>query len=149
VPSAIAELLGCLHDTGSTRSPNERSPGCGGGPAGEQRPQCITLPGERARDEPERRSPVSSPTRVDHPRDQDDRLLRQSVAGVTEPVEDERPPVCPRCQKRLVILATHRSQDASGRDIRRQLWGCPRGHATVYRTGGAFGGLELLPDVVP
>jgi hypothetical protein len=87
--------------------------------------------------------------RVDHPHVQEDRLLRQSVASVAEHIEDDRPPVCPRCQKRLVILATHHGQDASGRATRRQLWGCPRGHATVYRTGGTFGGLELLPDVSP
>jgi hypothetical protein len=48
-----------------------------------------------------------------------------------------------------VILATHAAMDSAGRPLRRQLWGCPRGHATVYRTGGSFGGIEVLPDVSP
>jgi hypothetical protein len=61
--------------------------------------------------------------------------------------EEERPPVCPTCHRRLVILATQWGRDDRGQSVRRQLWGCPRGHATAYRTGGAFGPVELLPDV--
>jgi hypothetical protein len=99
----------------------------------------------RDRDEPERRSPV---TPLDHPPVQEDVLAGQSI-GSTVPVEDDRPPVCPRCQKRLVILATHAAVDGSSRSSRRQLWGCPRGHATVYRIGGTFTGIEVLPDVNP
>lgn len=86
--------------------------------------------------------------RVDHPSVQEDIVVGQST-GTSEPVDDERPPVCPRCQKRLVILATHAGSDGSGQPQRRQLWGCPRGHATVYRIGGSFGGIEVLPDVSP
>ena len=102
-----------------------------------------------ARDKPERRSPVTSSMRVDHPPVQEDVLVGQSTGRAkSEPVEDERPPVCPRCQKRLVNLAT-RGGGYSGRPLRRQLWGCPRGHATVYRIGGSFGGIEVLPDISP
>jgi hypothetical protein len=61
--------------------------------------------------------------------------------------DDDRPPLCPVCHRRLVILATHPGHDAAGRPVRRQLWGCPRGHATTYRTAGRFGPLELLEDV--
>jgi hypothetical protein len=61
--------------------------------------------------------------------------------------EEERPPVCPRCHKRLVILSTQWTREA-GISIRRQLWGCPRGHATSFRTNGSFGQIELLPDIV-
>ncbi len=87
--------------------------------------------------------------RVDRPRLQEDRLIHKTTIGRIEPTEDDRPPVCPRCQKRLVILATHHDLDSHGKRVRRQLWGCPRGHATVYRTGGSFGGMEVLPDVSP
>jgi hypothetical protein len=63
------------------------------------------------------------------------------------PEDDDRPPVCPVCNKRLVILATHPGRDAAGRPIRKQLWGCPRGHATTYRVGGVFEPIELLDDL--
>jgi hypothetical protein len=102
------------------------------------------------RDDPERRDPVTSSLRVDQPPIQEDVFAGKPVDHATaEPVEDDRPPVCPRCQKRLVILATHAAFDDLGRPTRRQLWGCPRGHATVYRTGGSFGSIELLPDARP
>ena len=64
------------------------------------------------------------------------------------PIEEERPPVCPRCHKRLVILSTQWSRDRGGKSIRRQLWGCPRGHATAHRANGLFSPIELLPDIV-
>lgn len=66
----------------------------------------------------------------------------------TASVEEERPPVCPRCHKRLVILSTQWSRDRSGKSLRRQLWGCPRGHATSLRANGTFSAIELLPDVI-
>jgi hypothetical protein len=69
-------------------------------------------------------------------------------AGETAPVEDERPPICPRCHKRLVILSTQWTRDAAGASIRRQLWGCPRGHAMTFRVNGSFGPIEVLPDIV-
>ena len=37
--------------------------------------------------------------------------------------------------------------DAAGAYVRRQLWGCPRGHATADYAGGRFGLIEVLPDV--
>jgi hypothetical protein len=61
--------------------------------------------------------------------------------------DEERPPSCPSCNRRLVIIATHWIRDEQNRSLRRQLWGCPRGHATAYRTGGVFSTLELMPDV--
>lgn len=71
------------------------------------------------------------------------------VEGVdANPVEEERPPICPRCHKRLVILTTQWTRDAAGSSLRRQLWGCPRGHATAFRSKGSFSPIELLPDVV-
>lgn len=62
-------------------------------------------------------------------------------------VDEERPPTCPSCNRRLVILATHWHRDDSGRSLRKQLWGCPRGHSTASRIGGIFTPIELLPDV--
>jgi hypothetical protein len=62
--------------------------------------------------------------------------------------EDERPPLCPRCNKRLVILSTQSTRDETGRGIRQQLWGCPRGHATATRRGGAFSAVSLLVELV-
>ncbi|MGI8624742.1 MAG: hypothetical protein ACR2NB_14970, partial [Solirubrobacteraceae bacterium] len=59
----------------------------------------------------------------------------------------ERPPSCPSCQRRLVILTTQGVIDAAGQRQRRQLWGCPRGHATAHRMPGRFTPVELLPDV--
>jgi hypothetical protein len=61
-------------------------------------------------------------------------------------VDEERPPSCPACNRRLVILATHWRRDDSGKSTRRQLWGCPRGHATSTRIAGMFTPIELLPD---
>jgi len=46
-----------------------------------------------------------------------------------------------------VILATHWAQDEAGQPLRRQMWGCPRGHATAYRIRGSFTPIELLEDV--
>ena len=57
----------------------------------------------------------------------------------------DRPPVCPVCNKRLVILTSRSGRDAAGNVVRRQLWGCPRGHATATYAGGGFGPIELLP----
>ena len=62
--------------------------------------------------------------------------------------DEERPPSCPSCNRRLVILATHWSRDDEGRSVRRQLWGCPRGHATAYRNGGIFSPIELMPSLI-
>lgn len=64
------------------------------------------------------------------------------------PVEEERPPICPRCHKRLVILSTQWTRDVSGVAVRRQLWGCPRGHAMAFHVNGSFGQIEQLPDIV-
>jgi hypothetical protein len=62
-------------------------------------------------------------------------------------VDEERPPSCPSCNRRLVILATHWHRDDSGKSFRKQLWGCPRGHATASRIGGSFTPIEALPDL--
>ena len=70
-----------------------------------------------------------------------------SVAAGSHTTDDERPPSCPSCNRRLVILATHMGRGDDGRSIRRQLWGCPRGHATAYRNGGLFTPIEVMPDV--
>ena len=61
--------------------------------------------------------------------------------------DDERPPACPTCNRRLVILASHWTTDERGQPLRRQMWGCPRGHATAYRVRGVFTPIELLDDV--
>jgi hypothetical protein len=58
--------------------------------------------------------------------------------------EDETPPKCPSCHRRLVMLAMHWVRDDQGASVRRQLWGCPRGHATAHRVRGRFSKLELL-----
>jgi hypothetical protein len=78
-------------------------------------------------------------------------LGEHSVPAATThaPIPDEeRPPSCPSCNRRLVILATHWNRDDDGRSVRRQLWGCPRGHATAYRNGGTFSAIELMPSVI-
>jgi hypothetical protein len=62
--------------------------------------------------------------------------------------DDERPPACPTCNKRLVILATHSIRDEHGAYVRQQLWGCPRGHATAHRRAGIFGPVTLLGELV-
>lgn len=58
--------------------------------------------------------------------------------------DDETPPKCPICHRRLVMLAMHCAKDEKGASVRRQLWGCPRGHATAHRTRGRFSPIELL-----
>ena len=60
--------------------------------------------------------------------------------------EDDRPPFCPTCHRRLVILTTHVDRSATGERSRYQLWGCPRGHATSRRMNGAFTAVEILPN---
>lgn len=70
-----------------------------------------------------------------------------AASGASAP-EEERPPSCPSCNRRLVILATHWDHDVEGRSVRRQLWGCPRGHATAYRSRGVFSAIELMPNVI-
>ena len=62
--------------------------------------------------------------------------------------DDDRPPYCPTCHRRLVILTTHIDRPASdgGQRLRYQLWGCPRGHSTSRRIMGSFSPVEVLPD---
>ncbi|HQY30058.1 MAG TPA: hypothetical protein PK691_02170 [Thermomicrobiales bacterium] len=69
-----------------------------------------------------------------------------SGLATTSYVEDERPPLCPVCHKRLVILATHSVHDNGGY-VRQQLWGCPKGHATAVRKAGSFSPVELLGEL--
>ena len=69
--------------------------------------------------------------------------------GVTRPrvePEEDRPPRCPTCSRRLVILATQPWRDERGVPVRRQLWGCPYGHATAYRVHGAFGPIDVYSE---
>jgi len=61
--------------------------------------------------------------------------------------EDETPPKCPACHRRLVMLAMHWIKDEAGSPVRRQLWGCPRGHATAHRTRGRFSKVELVESL--
>jgi hypothetical protein len=68
-------------------------------------------------------------------------------AGSTA-LEDERPPSCPSCNKRLVILATHSVRDGQGMLIRQQLWGCPKGHCSATRRAGAFSPVMMLGDLI-
>ena len=63
-------------------------------------------------------------------------------------MEEDRPPVCPRCGKRLAILTSQSVRRQDGGLTRRQLWGCPWGHATAMRVDGVFGPVESLPDVL-
>ncbi|GIW03471.1 MAG: hypothetical protein KatS3mg059_0091 [Thermomicrobiales bacterium] len=62
--------------------------------------------------------------------------------------EEDRPPACPRCHKRLVILSSQWGRTPSGVTVRRQFWGCPRGHASVYRTNGVFGPVHEYHDAL-
>jgi hypothetical protein len=90
------------------------------------------------------RSPVSDSTL--HSPDTGDALSPNGATGSVIP-DEERPPSCPTCNRRLVILATHWNRDDEGRPVRRQLWGCPRGHATAYRQAGTFSPAEMMPNV--
>jgi hypothetical protein len=58
----------------------------------------------------------------------------------------DRPPACPVCQRRLVILTSRSWRNGNGAYSRRQLWGCPRGHATAEYADGMFGEVDLLPE---
>jgi hypothetical protein len=71
----------------------------------------------------------------------------QTAATFASP-EEERPPLCPKCNKRLVILASQSARDENGGYVRQQLWGCPRGHATAVRRGGTFQPVEVLSELV-
>jgi hypothetical protein len=72
----------------------------------------------------------------------------QSHSQMLAAAEDERPPLCPKCSKRLVILATQSARDEAGAFIRQQLWGCPRGHSTAVRRAGAFSPVTILSELV-
>ena len=65
------------------------------------------------------------------------------VASEASPDAD-RLPACPVCHKRLVILPARSGGDASGAFVLRQLWGCPRGHATTDYVAREFGPIEVL-----
>ena len=71
-----------------------------------------------------------------------------AAANASPAQDDERPPMCPKCNKRLVILATQSARDEQGSPIRQQLWGCPKGHATAIRRAGVFTPVELLTELV-
>lgn len=60
--------------------------------------------------------------------------------------EDDRPPTCPVCARRLAIIGMRSGRDEAGSRVRRQLWGCPSGHATTFRTAGVFGPFDILID---
>jgi hypothetical protein len=60
--------------------------------------------------------------------------------------DDDRPPFCPTCHRRLVILTTHVERTSTGDRTRYQLWGCPRGHAMSRRMHGLFSPVEILPN---
>lgn len=62
--------------------------------------------------------------------------------------DDDRPPYCPTCHRRLVILTTQVAMAADGTAYRYQLWGCPRGHSTSRRVAGSFQGVQVLPDLL-
>jgi len=46
-----------------------------------------------------------------------------------------------------VIITSRSARDDTGVYIRRQLWGCPRGHALVDYSDGAWGPIDVLPEV--
>ena len=103
------------------------------------------LPFPRGGDDLEWRSPVSDP--FTYSTNSIGEPTGVTMAGaVPNHVDEERPPSCPTCNRRLVILATHWQRDTEGISVRKQLWGCPRGHATAYRSGGHFSAIEMLPD---
>jgi len=71
----------------------------------------------------------------------------QTAATLTS-ADEERPPLCPTCNKRLVILASQPARDENGGYVRQQLWGCPRGHATAVRRAGIFLPVVVLAELV-
>lgn len=73
--------------------------------------------------------------------------IAASVAGRGTAGGPDRPPACPRCRRRFVILASRSGRDGTGAYARRQLWGCPIGHATVDYVNGIFGRIEILPEI--
>ncbi len=70
-----------------------------------------------------------------------------SIPAGAAVVDDERPPACPSCNKRLVILATHSVRDNTGAMVRQQLWGCPKGHSTATRRAGVFSAVSVMADL--
>lgn len=74
-------------------------------------------------------------------------LLCSGAAGSSSPDHDpEQTPRCPACGRRFVMIAMHAGCDATGQRTRRQLWGCPVGHAAVYRAGGRFGAVDTYEE---
>ena len=71
----------------------------------------------------------------------------QSAKPARKPqrTDDDRAPSCPVCNRRLAILSTQTTRDGNGDLARRQVWGCPRGHAVAHRTNGTFGPIRVLP----
>jgi hypothetical protein len=94
-----------------------------------------------------RRAPVPTELCVEQHATVTDTVAIASTAIATNepaPAEDETPPKCPSCHRRLVMLAMQWGKDERGATVRRQLWGCPRGHATAHRTRGRFAPIQLL-----
>ena len=57
---------------------------------------------------------------------------REAVAAETllsGEADADRAPNCPVCHRRLAILNSRMVRTEAGGMTRRQLWGCPRGHA--------------------
>ena len=71
----------------------------------------------------------------------------QTVKPARKPqrTDDDRAPACPVCARRLAILSTQTFRDGNGDLGRRQVWGCPRGHAVAHRVNGLFGSTRVLP----
>lgn len=77
-----------------------------------------------------------------------DEGIRSTLSVPHSPLQrnDNKPPPCPACRRGFVMIAMHPGRDAAGNRVRRQLWGCPVGHASVYRTGGRFGDIDLFVE---
>lgn len=71
--------------------------------------------------------------------------IKRTFELITNPLAaDDIIPSCPVCSHRLVFLAMR-----AGSSIRkRQFWGCPDGHASVYRNGQAWELVEIHDTTV-
>ena len=67
------------------------------------------------------------------------------AAGATSVSNARQPLAYPACHRRLVIISSRSGRTGAGAFVPRQLWGCPREHATAEYAADTFGAIEVPP----